>query len=127
MSELVSVWLRGEARCEDCDLRNALSPTGTSLFSKRYGYNRSYACLGCGGTGKQSTKVSVDAESALALLTDKQRFVKRLRLGLADHRRWKQQEIADLLGVTRQAVTKHEEKARERIRCYAAGMAFYLP
>jgi hypothetical protein len=127
MSEsLVSFWHRTDDRCEDCDLRNALTPLGTPKFSKVYGFGRAYGCAGCGGTGRQSYKVSVEAGPALELLTEKQRFVMRLRLRLVDDLRYKQREIARMMNTSRQAVAKHEALARKKIQQYIEGMTFYL-
>jgi RNA polymerase sigma factor (sigma-70 family) len=59
--------------------------------------------------------------SALNRLTTRQGFVIGLRFGLRDGNEYTQQEIAELMGVSRQAVARLEERAIERLRVLVEG------
>ena len=52
---------------------------------------------------------------ALKVLTTRQRFVVELRYGMRDGNVYSQQEIAEMMGVTQQAVLTHEKAAVARL------------
>lgn len=110
-----TVWEQNGHRCEDCELRNALDPLGHPRYSKHYGYKLSYACEGCGGTGRAATKMTLAVADALELLTPKQRFVIERRYGFIDGVCYKQAEIASVMGISQQNVAKHEARAKKKI------------
>ena len=99
-----------KGRCEDCDLRNALDPVGLPKRSKWYGYNLTYNCCGCDGTGVNIIEKS-DVTELFSKLTAKQRFVllSRYSHGLS------QTEIAHLMDTSPQAVARIEERAKARL------------
>jgi hypothetical protein len=57
-----------------------------------------------------------DFEDARDGLTDRERFVIDLRLGLRDGTEYRQQEIADSMGVRQPAVAQAESRARRRLK-----------
>lgn len=61
-----------------------------------------------------------EGDDPLDLLTDKQRFVIELRYGFADGFTYSQDEVAALMGVTRQMISKHEKSAIQRLRKHIA-------
>lgn len=111
---IVRTWT--DRRCEDCDLRNALTESGSPKIHPTYGYSMARGCDGCGGTGRASFKVSLELQPALDFLTAKQRFVIERRLGLVGGRRFTLKEIAEAMSVSPQTVSEHESSAKERLR-----------
>jgi hypothetical protein len=113
--------LKQDGICEDCLSRAQESESyvldllGNPRRHKQLGYNLSANCEGCGGTGS-GTGVWVDITDALKRLTLKQKFVIERRYGLTDGKKYTQQEIADSLGVSQQAIAKHEKEAKQRLR-----------
>jgi DNA-directed RNA polymerase specialized sigma24 family protein len=103
-----------QGRCEDCDLRDALTLSGRPKRHPQLGYDLSHGCRGCGGTGVSSKLVRLEVH-ALRLLTPKQRFVLERRLGTLDGRKYTQQEIAEAMGTSQQAVAKLEYWGRKRL------------
>lgn len=105
-------------RCEDCDLRDALTLTGKPRRHPHTGLKLTGACEQCGGTGRGSRTVVLGV-SVLRMLTPKQRFVIERRLGIFDGTVYKQREIAELMGITRQSVSELESNARNRLLALA--------
>jgi len=58
---------------------------------------------------------SLEEEDPLDCLTERQRFVVELRFGLRDEVCYTQQEVAELMGVSRQAVSKIERAAKKKL------------
>jgi len=128
--------------CEDCQLRGtetlphgsyetlpdippSLTADGSPAYHPIYGFRLTSGCDGCGGTGismRGSIKFVFEQSILERRLTMKQCFVMRLRLGLKDGKRYKQWEIARLMGVTRQAIADHEAAARKRLMDFAGGV-----
>ncbi len=59
---------------------------------------------------------SADLILALECLTPKQRFVIELRYGLRDGREYKQEEIAQLMGIKQPQVARLEDRAIKRMK-----------
>ena len=65
---------------------------------------------------------SHELHDALKRLTARQRFVIELRYGMrADGERYAIEDIAEMMGVTFQAVAKHEQAALERLKTLLRG------
>jgi RNA polymerase sporulation-specific sigma factor len=58
--------------------------------------------------------------TALSRLTDRQRDVLELRYGLRSGREHTQEEVATMLGISRVAVSQHEQAARVRLAVFLA-------
>jgi hypothetical protein len=110
----VTVFISQTGRCEDCDLRHALDPVGLPLYSKHYGYKLTHGCAGCSGTGRAGQHIGVDVTELLGCLTEKQRFVIERRYGFVG-RRYTLEEIAYVMGTSKQAVHKHEQLAKKKL------------
>ncbi len=113
----IYVSLRMGGRCEDCDLRHALSMEGVPRRHPQYGSSLSAHCDGCHGSGVNSQTLWLNGDAALRRLTLKQRFVVERRLGIGgDRRRYTQRQIAEAMGVSRETVKDIERQAKAKLR-----------
>jgi len=74
-------------------------------------------------SAEASAEREQDAEflhTAMSLLTARQRDVLELRYGLRSGREHTQEEVADMLGISQQAVAQHEQAARVRLAVFLA-------
>src|SRR5690349_7298290 len=108
--------------CRDCGIRNVLTIDGLPRRHRHYGFRLSGGCAGCGGTGRASiyvdglaTLIDSLAKRKVRPLTHKQRFVVERRYGLTDGYSYSQREIAEMMGISQQAVNKLEQAARGKI------------
>lgn len=111
----------GLGRCEDCDLRDALTLHGTARLNKNSGDAMTKGCEACGGGGKQPLVVIVPRAIAEAMLTEKQLFVMERRLGSLDGKRYTLDTIARIMGISRQAAHKLSRKGMKKLHQYVYG------
>ena len=105
-------------RCEDCDLRDALTLAGKPRVHARLGFKLTSGCESCGGSGRASRTIRLD-RATLRILTPKQKFVIERRLGLVDGTVYSQGQIAEAMGRAQQTVSDLEIRARQRLLEFA--------
>src|SRR6266487_2197585 len=115
-------WVETGGVCRDCGLREILTIDGWPRRHKWYGFRMSSRCEGCGGSGRAGVRVEnlqrlIDGLAAKRKrpLTGRQKLVIELRYGLKDGQSYTTREVGELMGISHQQVSRHEQAGRTKI------------